>query len=344
MQHHGLTRSMVLLVALLSALTSGCGGPDADVVLYVALDRSHSEPVVRAFEQATGLRVDAHYDIEANKSVGLRRRLQAEANNPRCDVFWNNEIVQTVLLAREGLLDSYDSPAAADIPDDLKDPQSRWTGFAARGRVLIVNTELLPDAADRPGGWTDFVDPRHTDAIGMAKPLTGTTAAHAGMLITTLGLEQTFARFEALRANKVHFGPGNAHLMRLVRTGELHFGWTDTDDYRAAEVAGFPVAMVVPDQGEGEPGMVVIPNTISLVKGARHPDAARKLIDFVLSRDTEQMLAAGESAQIPVRDDVPRPAHVLDLSQWKLAEVDWQAAGEAYATHADRLEAFFIDG
>jgi hypothetical protein len=55
----------------------------------------------------------------------------------------------------------------------------------------------------------------------------------------------------------------------------------------------------------------------------------------------EQLLAAGQSAQIPLRPEVERPDHVLNLSRWKVAEVDWRAAGEAYSKAADDLEAFF---
>ena len=336
-------RMLVALLALACAglLPTGCGGPEADVVLYVALDRNHSEPIVRAFEEATGLRVDAQYDIEASKSVGLRRRLQAEADNPRCDVFWNNEAAQTVLLADAGLLQPYEPANAIDIPAALKSPEHLWTGFAARGRVLIVNTELLPDPAAWPTGMADFLDPAFAGNVGMARPLTGTTAAHAGVLIAQDGWEATAALFAGMRENDVRFGSGNAHLMQLVRDGKLHFGWTDTDDYRAAELADKPVAMVVPDQGPGERGLILIPNTVGLVTGAPHPEAGKQLIDFILSRKVERLLAESSSCQIPVRDDVSRPAHVLNLSHWKVAEIDWLAAGRAYAEHADALEALF---
>jgi iron(III) transport system substrate-binding protein len=336
----GAVRALVALAAL-ALLPAGCSPPEPDVVLYCALDQEHSEPVVALFEQQTGLDVEAYYDVEASKSVGLRRRLQAEAARPICDVFWNNEPVQTVVLARQGLLQPYDSPAAADIPAGFRDAEHRWTGFAARARVLIVNTEKFPDAGQRPRRTRDLLDPAHRNRCGLARPLTGTTAAHAGWWLATLGHDATFDLLRELQQNEVHFGPGNAHLMRLVREGELDFGWTDTDDCQAAIAEGYPVACVLPDQGEGEPGVLVIPNTVSLLKGAPHADAGRKLIDFLLSRDVEARLAAGPSAQIPVRNEVPRPAHVVDLTSCRLATVDWNAAGAAYDAAAAELEAFF---
>jgi len=338
----GLRLASLRIAGLLLALLAGsCGGPDSDVVLYCALDRSHAEPIVRAFERATGLVVEAYYDVEANKSVGLRRRLQEEASRPICDVFWNNEIVQMLLLARAGLMQPYDSPSAADIPGPYRDPGHLWTGFAARGRVLIVNTSRRADLASRPRGTADFLDPANSGRCGMARPLTGTTAAHAAAWMAGLGVEPALARLAAMLDNGVLFGPGNAAVMRQVRDGELDFGFTDTDDCQAALDEGASVAMIVPDQGEGEEGLILIPNTIGLVAGAPHPEAGRRLIDFVLSRAVEEQLARGPSAQIPLRAGVPRPAKVLDVSACRLAPVDWEAAAADYEAQADALEALF---
>lgn len=336
-----LARSLALAAL---ALLAGCGGKPADVVVYVALDRAHSEPIVKAFEEETGLVVDAHYDVEANKSLGLRTRIQEEANNPLADVFWNNEVVQTVLLAEAGLLDSYTSPNAADIPDHLRDPEGRWTGFGARARVLIVNTDLMPDESSWPSGMDDFVAPHNEGVAGMAKPLTGTTACHAALLIQRDGLEAALALFAAMRENKVSFGPGNAHLMRLVREGKLAFGWTDTDDAKVALDEGFPVAQVLPDQGEDGEGLILIPNAISLVKGAKRPDVAKQFIDYVLQREIEERLAHGLSAQIPVRAGIPKPDHVLDVGALKVQAIDWNAVGRAYTSSVEELERVFADG
>lgn len=326
---------------VVGALVTACGGPASDVVLYCSLDQSHAAPIVAAFEKETGLKVEAYYDVEANKSVGLRRRLQEEAARPVCDVFWNNEVVQMALLARAGLMQPYESPSAADIPAQDKDPGHLWTGFAARGRVLIVNTKLLPDAASRPRGTADFLDPARSKRAGMAQPLTGTTAAHAGVWISWLGAEPALARFRTMQDDGVRFGPGNAGVMRMVRDGQLDYGFTDTDDCQAAIDEGYPVAMVVPDQDANAPGLILIPNTIGLVKGAPHPDTGRKLIDYVLSRAVEEQLARGPSAQIPLRTSVPRPPKVLDVSAYKIAKVDWVAAAAGYEAQADALEALF---
>ena len=327
-------------LALLALLLLGACGRGPDVVIYCALDEEYARPVLAEFEARTGLTVEAAFDVEANKSVGLRRRLQQEGSRPICDVFWNNEVVQTVVLAQGGLLQPYRSPSADGIDDEWRDEDDRWCGFAARGRILIVNTQKRAEDR-RPRGLVDFLDPANAGQCAMAEPLTGTTAAHAGAWLAQLGLPATLERFEALRANRVTFAGGNAHVMRLVRDGQQDFGWTDTDDCQSAIAAGYPVVMVVPDQGPDDDGLVLIPNTVALVAGAPHPEIGKRLIDFLLSPDVEALLAAGGSAQIPLHPGVARPAHVLDPGKLHVAEIDWEAAGEAYEQHAEALEAAF---
>ena len=116
---------------------------DREVVVYTALDQIFSEPILKEFESKHHIKVKAVYDIEAVKTTGLVNRLIAEKSNPRCDVFWNNEIMRTIALKRKEVLTPYISPSSTDIPKQFKDKDGYWAGFAARARVLVVNTELV---------------------------------------------------------------------------------------------------------------------------------------------------------------------------------------------------------
>ncbi|MFG0318224.1 MAG: extracellular solute-binding protein [Planctomycetota bacterium JB042] len=320
------------VAALAAALSpfSGCGG-DADVVLYVALDQEHSESLVKRFEEESGLRVRARYDTEASKTVGLVSAILEEGGRPRCDVFWNNEIAQTVRLAQKDALAPYVSPNAADLPAAYKEPSGLYAGFAARARVLIVNTEVLPDAASWPTSMWDLTDPKWKGRCGIARPLTGTTLTHFTALRGALG-EAEFDRFvDGLFENDVALLQSNGATMRAVRDGDLAFAFTDTDDFHVAKSKGHPVACVFPDQGDGEIGTMLIPNSVAMVKGGPNPEAARTLIDFVLSEQVEALLAASRSAQIPLRAGVAGPAEeqILEIGAFK--EMEWDVAATAAA-------------
>lgn len=293
--------------ALLLLAACGAEAARARPTIYVALDQELSQQVLERFAGELQIDLVQRYDTEAAKTVGLVSMLMEERSNPRCSVFWNNELANTVRLAQAGLLEPYDSPSARDVPAVWRDAQHRWTGFAARARILIVNTDLLPDPTSWPTGYADLTDPKWQGRCGIAKPKTGTTLTHFTALRQLLG-DERYARFlDGLIANRVMLVDSNGASMRAVREGKLAWAFTDTDDYHVAKTKGFPVACVFPDQQDGGIGTMLIPNSVALIKGGPDLDAGRRLIDRILARETEALLAAADGAQIPLRSGIQGP-------------------------------------
>lgn len=306
---------------------TGCARPQTpSVVVYCALDQIYSEPVLRDFERQSGIRVLAKYDLEATKTSGLVNLLLLEQANPRCDVFWNNEMLQTAVLARAGALEPYRSPSAQAIPSRWRDPQNRWTGFAARLRVLIVRRGL----SDPPRSIRELGDPRWKGQAGMARPLFGTTLTHWVALHQALGASEATRLLDQARANEVAILDGNSVVKDRVAAGELAWGLTDSDDANAAILDGAAVEMVLPDQDDL--GTLVIPNTVALIHGAPHPDEGRKLIDFLLSPAVEEKLARGRSLQIPLHEGAQGGPHTPDLTRVRAMAVDQAAMAEQFQT------------
>src|SRR5687767_15207864 len=111
------SRWQSVLGAVLTIAAAGCRPPANDeVVVYTALDEDFSKPIFAQFAADTGAQVVPKFDTEATKTVGLTEAILAERRRPRCDVFWNNEILNTLRLDRAGLLEEYRSPAAAQFP------------------------------------------------------------------------------------------------------------------------------------------------------------------------------------------------------------------------------------
>lgn len=296
------------------------------VVVYCSLDRLYAQPVLERLGAELGLEVLAKYDGEATKTTGLVAAIRAEANAPRADVFWNNEVSQTVALAQEGALEPYASPNAEGLPAYARDPEQRWTGFAARARVLLVNTELVAEE-ETPRSLAALSDPRWRGRCGIAKPLFGTTATQVAARYAA-DPAACEAWLQSLRANEVVVCAGNSDVKDRVAQGELCFGLTDTDDANLAVLAGAPVRVVFPDQGPDEAGTLLIPNALALVRGAPHPAAAKRLIDALLTPEVEASLAASRSAQVPLRTRTARPAWIPD--DLRVTPVDWVATGAAF--------------
>jgi len=271
------------------------------VVVYTSVDQLFSEPVLKRFEAQTGIRVLSVYDVEAAKTTGLVNRLIAEKENPQADVFWNGEFVQTILLQEKGVLSPYQSPHASDIPSSYRDTDYYWTGFAGRARVILVNTDLVP--AERiPRSLDDLLDPSWSgDQLGIAYPLFGTTATHAAALYAWWGPERGRAYFEQLAERGVQVVDGNSVVRDMVAAGQMAFGLTDTDDACGAVAAGAPVEIIFPDQGEGEMGALIIPNTVALIDGGPNPENGQKLIDFLLGQRTAEQLVELEWSHVTLR-------------------------------------------
>ncbi len=308
------------------------------VVVYTALDQIYSEPILKAFERKTGIRVLAVYDSEASKTTGLVNRLIAERYRPRCDVFWNNEILQTIRLKNAGLLDPYMSPQAQDIPPQFRDSDGCWTGFAARSRVLAFNTKLLK-REDVPKDTTALADPHWRGKIGMAYPLFGTTATHAAFLFSAWGKEKAESLFQSLKDNDIRILDGNGMVCRAVADGELPLGLTDTDDAHQTRAEGKPIEWILLDH-EGK-GALLIPNTVALMRDAPRPDAGRRLIDYLLSPEVETALAESPSAQIPLRPGVSAPPDVAEMSRATFLQADFAPATAQIAPSADFLKGLF---
>jgi iron(III) transport system substrate-binding protein len=305
------------------------------VVVYTALDREFSEPVLEAYSKRTGVRILAKYDVESTKTVGLTNLIIAEAVRPRCDLFWNNEILNTLRLKDKGLLASFRPAHAADLPETFRAKDGTWYGFAARARILIVNNKLVPEAS-RPKGIHDLLDPKWKGKIAIAKPLFGTTATHAACLFTAWGDEKAKTYFRDLKANGVQVLSGNKQVAQAVGSGQAAFGLTDTDDAMGEIDAGNPVTIVYPDREANALGTLFIPNTLAILKGAPHRKEAEALADYLLSPEVEAALAAGPSAQIPLLTTTKAPTRVETPRTVHAMQVDFEAAAKIW----DRVAAF----
>jgi iron(III) transport system substrate-binding protein len=337
-----LIRPVCLTLAGAAALAglTGCPRSEPRVVLYCAQDREFAEGLLDEFRQKGGLAVAPKFDTEANKSVSLYQELVAEKDRPRCDVFWNNEILSTLRLQRQGLLQPYESPAAAPYPAWAKADDHTWHAFAGRARVLVVNTERVKEA-ERPASLLDLTAKRWAGRVVMAKPQFGTSATQAACLFEVLGPDRARDYYRGLKANKVQIAPGNKQVAEWVGRGraptgeEAAVGVTDTDDAIAEVRAGRPVVIVYPDRddkAEGRMGTLFIPNTLAVLKGCPNPGGAKKLIDFLLSAEVEAKLAEGPSVQIPLNPQVKAklPAQIETPKTVRAMKVDWGKAADRW--------------
>lgn len=285
---------------LLALSLPGCWSSSSnEVVVYTALDSEFSSPILERFGHDADATPLPLFDAESTKTVGLVNRIRQEKKRPRCDVFWNNEILHTILLEREGLLEPYSVTSKIDIRKGYESRTGSWTAFAARARVILVNTEKIPDPDDWPNSVEDLAADKWAQQSTFARPFFGSTKTHFLTLFEIWGPKRSAQFFAQLRKNSVMVD-GNKQVAQAVARGQLAFGLTDTDDAVVEIENGSPVAIVFPDQGENGAGTLFIPNTAALVRDGPNPERGRLLLDFLASQETERHLANGESAQFPI--------------------------------------------
>lgn len=269
---------------------------DESLVVYCAHDAVFSEEILKAFELKTGIKVEPRFDTEATKSLGLTNLIIREKEYPRCDVFWNNQTLGTAALKEQGLLAAYKGDGYHRIPDEFKDPEGFWTGFAARLRVYITNTEKLSVTEDSIK--QKLAEPLLSD-VAIAKPLYGTTLTHYTVLCDAWGLDRLKKWQHSLQERQIQVTSGNAGVKNLVADGACSLGFTDTDDYFVAVDDKKPVAalpITVDDKS------ILIPNSVAIITGTKKRKQAEILVDYLLSEEVELKMAQSQSRQIPLGD------------------------------------------
>jgi len=312
---------MRFLSAVLVVVMCGLFGCDKaasekhTIVLYTSVDESVVRPLIDRFTQQTGIAVKLQTDTEATKSVGLAERLRAEKSSPRCDVWWGNEVFHTVRLTDEGLFAPYQSPAAKDVRGQYRDAQNRWAGVGIRARVIGV----APSIKDKVHGLSDLVDPQYKGKVCLGNVGIGTISGHVAALYVQWGDEKADAFFKALVANDAKMVGGNTDVAQQIAAGNFLLGLTDNDDIAATQAAGGKIEMALPDQSDV--GTLAMPTTVALIQRADVQDDAKKLIDYLLSSETEQQLIAAKYAGWSVR----------------AADTDFRAMKVDYATIAKAM-------
>jgi iron(III) transport system substrate-binding protein len=302
--------------------------PMRTLVLYCATDREIAQDLIDQFQKETGIRVETKYDTEAAKAVGLVQAIRQEKSNPRCDVFWGGGPFFCTALANDGCFAPAPADLIAAVGNAPRDPDGRWLGFGASYRVLIVNTDVMPDPAERPRSIRDLTDPKFKGRIGIANPLFGGMAAHVAAIFATHGEPAGRQWLEGLRANDVALCAGMADVKNRVASGELWFGITSTIDAHVAVIGGKPVTVIFPDQTEADGGTFPWCHAAGIVAGAPHPKEAEAFLRFLVTTRTEKLLANGPAQSVGVLPDSVtqqvRPAWIpADVRSMR---INWSAA------------------
>ncbi len=244
------------------------------VILYASQDQVYAEPILRDFERETGLRVRTVFDSEAAKTVAIANRLLAERRHPQCDVLWGNEELRTRQLAAAGIFRETNG----------------WTAFGYRSRRLALAASATNAAP--PRSLLDLTNAAFRGRVALAYPLFGTTATHLLALRQHWGESNWLEWCRALAANKPFLVDGNSAAAQFAARGKAALALTDSDDIAAELREGAQLA-ALPMTAE----TLLIPNTVAVVRGCPHPDAAQRLFVYLQRPEVIAQLVAARALE-----------------------------------------------
>jgi iron(III) transport system substrate-binding protein len=212
------------------------------------------------------------------------------------------------------------------------DPQGRYYGIYYTPEVIAYNSDAV-DSASAPRDWSDLLDPRWKGKVIIRDPIaSGTMRTIFGMIIErslrqTGDTAQGFAWLRRLDGQTREYVLNPTMLyQKLARREGLVTVWDMPDIELLRSRSEYPVAYRFPTSGTP---MVV--DGIALVRGAPHPDLAKKFIDFV-GGAAALSLAAREFYRLPVRSDFPADSlpPVLRRARREIRPepMDWQLLQE----------------
>jgi iron(III) transport system substrate-binding protein len=228
----------------------------------------------------------------------LELRIEREASRPQADVFFTTDAAGAERLRQKSLLQPYQSPNAARVPAEFKAPDGAWTGMIGRSRSIMYNTNLVkPEEA--PKSVFDLTDPKYRGRVAISAITEGGTKLWLASLLQERGEEFTVKYVNDLRANGLRVLANSTEVRKEVGGGGVAYGLVNHYYYVFEQKEGKPVGLIYPDQDAGQIGTLVTPLTVSIVKGARNEEAARRFVDFVLSAEGQAPLTTQE-AEFPL--------------------------------------------
>src|SRR5687768_18471325 len=279
----------------------------------------------------------AHPDIDVQwvdmGSQEVLERVRAEKPNPQADVWFGAPAEAFDRATKENLLQPYKPTWAAAIDPEARDSRDNWYGTYLTPEVIGYNSEAVTEA-EAPKDWDDVLDPKWRDRIIIRDPIaSGTMRAIFGAIIArelarTGSTRAGYDWLLRLDANTKEYTLNPTILyQKLGRQEGVITLYNMPDMATLQQRTKIPVKWVVPASGTP-----VLVEGIAIVKGAKHPEVAKRFYEFVTTRDALRT-AARDFLRIPARTDLPAdslPAWIRDANRtMKTMPVDRQLLADS---------------
>ena len=318
-QFTGLMIALAVLVFPAASLAAG-----TTLNAYSIWPENWARPMFEEFEKATGI----HVNFVRFSSGEALVRVVAEKNNPQVDVLFGGPVETHSAGIKEGVFEPYKPPSYDVLEARFKDPQGYWVGIADDPLVFMSNKKFLAEKGlNPPASWNDLLDPAYKGMIQMADARTsGTAVTRVFSILEINGRDEAkaFDYMKKLRANVQVYTKSGGGGTIPVGLGQAGAGIFFIVDALKTQQEGYDVAVSFPKEGIG-----TSTEAIALIKGARNPEAAKKLIDWAASPAMQNLFAKYKINFLPAHPDVEvEPSLAAVLKGANIFPIDSAWAGE----------------
>ncbi|WP_425353001.1 ABC transporter substrate-binding protein [Alsobacter soli] len=320
-------RGSIAGAALLVMGAPGAASAQETLNLYCSVQVEWCQAVANTFSRTTGVRVN----MTQKGSGETLAQIRAEAQNPRGDVWFGGTGDPHLVMAEEGLSEEYKSPKLEQLNawavKQAQDSKYRTVGVYAGILGIGFNPELLKKKnLPAPSCWADLTKPEYKGEVQMANPASSGTAYVAiATLVQLMGEEQAFDFLKKMHANVNAYPRSGTGPIKAVARGETSVSVSFIHDAVTEDLAGLPAKAVPPCEGTG---MEV--GSMSIVKGARNMESAKKFYEWALTPDAQRLGAeVGKQFHTPSNKSTPLPERAPRLDQVKIINYDFAKYGSS---------------
>ncbi|CAN7321421.1 ABC transporter substrate-binding protein [Rhizobium rhizogenes] len=267
----------------------------ADLVLYTSQPNADAQATVDGFMAANpGIKVDWVRDGTPQIIAKLQAEMQAGA--PAADVLLIADTVTLERLKEAGKLLAYKSPEGANYDAALYDAGGYYYSTKLITTGIVYNTA----ASMKPTSWRDLTKPEAKGLVAMPSPLaSGAALIHTQTLAGVGSLGWDF--YKNLAANGAVAAGGNGAVLKSVASGEKAYGMVVDYMPIREKAKGAPLEFVFPTEG-----VSAVTEPVGILASAKHADAAKKFVDYVLSEKGQEGFV--KLGYIPARNGMALPA------------------------------------
>lgn len=289
----------IVLLAVLPLVAQGTKEDAAmanELVVYASVDEANAAKILDAFSADTGIKTSF---VQLSSGPALTR-IQAEAGNPQADVWLGAPSDNHVIAKADGLTVPYKGENFDSLGAEFKDPDGYWRGFYMNPLCFGVNTVALEKAgASMPESWADLLKSEYKGLIQVPTPqASGTAVTMVYSLIEMMGEDEAFEYMAKLNKNVQTYTSSGTGPSKGVNVGDCAIGIQFSPAFFQMKANGQPVEIVFPKEGFG----FEFP-AASILKGAKHTNAAETFMDWLVSKKGQDVLKSTGTYFYPVIDE-----------------------------------------